>query len=767
MKILITHPSFEHPGGVAAYFKELEGSYSQVSPVHISVGRRPDEKGFLRKLRRLRSDIRSFSACLRTEGIDVVHLNPSLDWKSIIREGIYLHLATRRDIPVLVFFHGWLGGVSQQIERRYLWIFRGLYSKSAGFVVLSQEIQRTLRRWGFTQPIHHEVTVINDHVLRAYDLPTRQNSRDQSERFSILFLSRVHHRKGIFITLDAMALLAERFPALELIVAGSGEELEEAGHHVARRHIPNVRFVGYVSGDEKYRLITECDVFILPSYSEGLPVAMVEAMAFGLPVITRNVGGIPDFFENERHGFWTSSYAPEVFAGFIARLYEDNALYQRISENNARYAREHFLASQAVGRMEERYAGLAKGTKNAEASASAPTENDFLISLTELDRWLEDHDFKGYEPFDGLSSVFRSFTFGNWFLERVLQQLVLRCPFRIRPYIGIAPKKATKAMGFLARGYFRLAEVCDDSEYDRKGEWCLEWLMAHVSPGYSGACWGNEFAYAARPFQLPKHAPTLVWTSLIGQAFLDGYERTNKECYREIAQSARDFILKDLARMETETGTCLSYIVGKEVWIHNANMLGAAFLARWAKLSRDEEARQVAAEAVRYSCSRQLADGAWYYGEEKAYHWIDNWHTGYNLDSLKVYTAYTGDTQFQEHLERGYRFYKEHFFEADGCPKYYHDRRYVVDIQAAAHSIDVLAHFSEDDPEALELAQRVATWTLDHMRDCSGYFYYRKLSWKTVKTPMLHWGQATMFCGLSHLLLKLSKSDDEHRNPCE
>jgi hypothetical protein len=162
---------------------------------------------------------------------------------------------------------------------------------------------------------------------------------------------------------------------------------------------------------------------------------------------------------------------------------------------------------------------------------------------------------------------------------------------------------------------------------------------------------------------------------------------------------------------------------------------------------------------MQYSCVRILPDGAWWYAEEEKFHWIDNFHTGYNLDSLKCYIDYSGDTEFADILAPGLKYYKDNFFEESGRPKYYHNRAYPVDIQCAAQSIDTLAYFAPKDPESLAIAIQVAEWTINNMQNRSGFFYYRKYPMGiTARTPMLHWGQATMFKGLAHLILCLSSS---------
>jgi rhamnogalacturonyl hydrolase YesR len=143
------------------------------------------------------------------------------------------------------------------------------------------------------------------------------------------------------------------------------------------------------------------------------------------------------------------------------------------------------------------------------------------------------------------------------------------------------------------------------------------------------------------------------------------------------------------------------------------------------------------------------------YAESPEYHWIDNFHTGYNLDGIRHYMDATGDDSYRRNFELGLAFYKAKFFEENGRPKYYHERTYPVDIQCAAQAIDTLAFVSDDDPESLQLASLVAAWTIRHMQDRRGYFYYRQYPLMKAKTPMLHWGQATMFKALAQLLHRL------------
>jgi len=389
---------------------------------------------------------------------------------------------------------------------------------------------------------------------------------------------------------------------------------------------------------------------------------------------------------------------------------------------------------------------------------SAALASQVESSIERLDQWVRANDYRAYDPGDGQLSYLRALTFGQMPLERILTAAVLRAPFDIRPLLGIHPHTSTKGMGYMAWGYLRRFRTFGREQDAKAARYCLDWLSDHRSRRYPEFSWGNEFTFTTRAGRIPAGDPTIVWSGLIGQAFVEAYETLGNPRDLEIAASVCDWI-KKLPRERTDRGSCLSYVASHQVSIHNSSMLGAALLARVAQVARRDDLLGLAAEAMRYSCERQNDNGAWYYGEAPKYHWIDNFHTGYNLDSLRRYRDSTGDSQFDEVLRRGFDYFKRHFFEPDGRPKYLHDRTMPTDIQCAAQAIDTLAYFSDLDDEALPLAGQCATWTIEHMQDPAGYFYYRDLGWRKIRTPMFHWGQGTMFKALAHLASRLASVD--------
>jgi polysaccharide biosynthesis protein VpsJ len=400
---------------------------------------------------------------------------------------------------------------------------------------------------------------------------------------------------------------------------------------------------------------------------------------------------------------------------------------------------------------------MATTTVSAGRLTVAPRKRQVHESIIRLSDWLERNDYRGYDVFDGLNArLIRGLTFDNRVLLTLLQQGVRRFPVNLRPVLGIRKSRSTKAMGFLARGFLRLHQATGDTAWRRKAAFALEWLIQNQSTGYSGACWGNHFDYQSRIFFLPKGVPTVVWTALIGHAFLDAHERLRDSRGLEVAVSSCEHIVRDLATFRDGEGLCISYTPLQPNQVHNANTLAASLLARTYSHTGTESYRALAQHAMQYTAQHQRPDGSWYYGEAPNLHWIDNFHTAYVLDSFKHYRDSTGDSRFDRCLMTGYRYWKDTFFLGDGTPKFYSHKVLPLDIQCASQAIDTLVFFADLDPDSLGLALNVAEWAIRHMQDRSGYFYYRRYSRTVVNTtPTLHWGQATMLCALAGLYKSL------------
>ena len=159
------------------------------------------------------------------------------------------------------------------------------------------------------------------------------------------------------------------------------------------------------------------------------------------------------------------------------------------------------------------------------------------------------------------------------------------------------------------------------------------------------------------------------------------YEETKEQEYLDVALSSAQFVLHDLHRTPHEGGFLFSYspLQGNDT-VYNASLLGSRLLAYCYHYTGDETMKEAARESVQACCAGQREDGAWVYGMLPVQSWVDSFHTGYNLDALEGYEQMTDDKGFHEYVERGLDYYLTHFFEQDGCPKFYDNLKYTIDI---------------------------------------------------------------------------------------
>jgi len=293
--------------------------------------------------------------------IDIVHLNPSLSWSGLLRDGFFLMLARLYKKKTIVFFRGWHEYMVTKIDQNRIirFFFKKVYGKSDAFIALSSAFKTKLREWDFKQPVFIETTSVDDRLIAASE--GSQQQKKTKNKISILFLARVEKAKGIYETLEAYRLLAEKQLDISLTIAGDGSCLYEIKQFASDNNL-DVKFKGYVSGEEKGKTFAESDIYLFPTYhGEGMPNAVLEAMAFGLPVITRPVGGLNDFFEDGKMGYLTESKDPKVYAELIEKLITNPVLRKEISAYNAAFARNHFMASNVARRLENIYQEVLEG----------------------------------------------------------------------------------------------------------------------------------------------------------------------------------------------------------------------------------------------------------------------------------------------------------------------------------------------------------------------------------------------------------------------
>lgn len=338
---LIVVPSLEQPGGVANYYRTLDLervpniAYLQIAPRHGP------------RLREIARGVKLLAAFWRaTAKAPVVLLNPSMGNRAVARDGLLAVLALLRRRRVIVFWRGWDWRFYEQCvkkSRAWKWFLRASLLRAHTVITLGEPFERELRvlAGGRNVSFVRESTVADDRYLDVE--PQQLIERRSLSAPTILFMSRLDKGKGVLTALRTFELLKRRMSCARMVIAGDGPELPEAKRLVARQSLQDVRFVGHVVGEEKHRVMLEATLLLFPTaYGEGMPNVVLEAMLYGLPVVTRNNGGIAEVVQHDVNGCITDSEDPSVLADMTARLVEDKAVYRAMALRNAKTARIRF-----------------------------------------------------------------------------------------------------------------------------------------------------------------------------------------------------------------------------------------------------------------------------------------------------------------------------------------------------------------------------------------------------------------------------------------
>jgi len=369
------------------------------------------------------------------------------------------------------------------------------------------------------------------------------------------------------------------------------------------------------------------------------------------------------------------------------------------------------------------------------------------------------NNWTGDDPFDGLNSrIFDSLPFLHQRIPRlILTQGMKRSPVNFRRLLLVPKGENPKGLAVFLSALLLLSNMGllknDDDIHH-----LIERLIDLRSPNTSHFCWGYHFDWQGRAFFLPKFVPNIICTTFAGNALLDTYAIFGSANYLDMARSAGNFLLEGLNITQNVDELCFSYTPLDSGRVHNANLLGAAYLSRLFSITGDKKFLDPALRAVRYSTHRQNEDGSWAYGEDKTQAWVDNFHTGYNLCALRNIGLYLATDEFESHIRRGFEFYRKHFFREDGVPKYFHNRVYPIDIHSVAQSIITLITFIDLDANNKTLADTILQWAVSNMWDECGCFYYQITPYYKNKISYMRWSQAWMLLALATLLRHCSQA---------
>ncbi|RJQ51023.1 MAG: glycosyltransferase family 1 protein [Actinobacteria bacterium] len=345
-------------GGIATVMRLLAGSdllrrRYRIETVHTSDGR--EARAGRQLLVFLRSLVSLAWLCAR--GVDVVHLHASIGpsfWRKAALSALSRGLGTK----TILHLHS--GGLDAFVSGR------GRLARLAMSRVLegSDLVVVLTETWGrrvldaFPGVAAERLVAVRNPIETA---PPAAIENVGGAAGRLIYLGALASVKGLADLLDAVGLVTRDHPAVSLTLCGTGPEEDRLREQVAALAIEDrVEFAGWVRGEEKWRRLRESSIFVLPSYGEGMPVALLEAMSAGLPVVTTRIIGTSQIVNEGRNGLLFDPGDVGGLAAKLRRLLEDDGLRRSMGSHNEEDAGA-FRTEEVARVWDAAYTALAAG----------------------------------------------------------------------------------------------------------------------------------------------------------------------------------------------------------------------------------------------------------------------------------------------------------------------------------------------------------------------------------------------------------------------
>jgi glycosyltransferase involved in cell wall biosynthesis len=340
-KVLMLGPDLSNKGGVAAvvniYLAAWDPGKYDVKHIATFV----NGPKFVKLLVALRAIVQFFYWVCRWKP-NILHMHFSSN-ASFYRKSLFVVLAKIIRLKTILHCHApdfdVFYGRRSALGQRYI---HAILNYADRLLVVAEQWRRYFEHLALDVPV---LTLYNPVVYPS------DTSHPTDHRPVVLSLGRLGQRKGTYDTLQAIPQVLETCPEAEFWFGGDGDVEQVRSILSATSWGKQVRLLGWVRGKEKEETLAQASVFLLPSYHEGLPVALLEAMACGLPVISTPVGGIPELVIDGETGFLIPPGDTRAMARKVTALLSDAELRGRIGTNARRCIKDKFEAKAIIEQL--------------------------------------------------------------------------------------------------------------------------------------------------------------------------------------------------------------------------------------------------------------------------------------------------------------------------------------------------------------------------------------------------------------------------------
>ena len=350
-KVCMVVPNPMVRGGIAAVVNGYRGSKLEEDYKIIYVESYKDGNKFNKLLKGIFGYFH-FSKVLLFNRPDIIHIHSSFG-PSFYRKMPFIYMASWAKKPIVNHIHGadfdeFFVNVSDKKKQQ----IKKVYNKCSVLIALSAEWKERL-----SQIVSEDKITIIENYSTLHEEALKQRL-DRECNNTVLFLGELGKRKGCYDIPEIIRVVKKSIPDVKFILAGSGSENDEVAikHLMVENNVAeNVIFPGWVRGDTKDRLLRETDVFFLPSYNEGMPMSVLDAMGYGLPIVSTNVGGISKIVHDGENGYCCDAGDVDAFAMRIVELLRNPKKRREFASESMEIVRMKYSLNSHLECLEKTY----------------------------------------------------------------------------------------------------------------------------------------------------------------------------------------------------------------------------------------------------------------------------------------------------------------------------------------------------------------------------------------------------------------------------
>lgn len=293
-----------------------------------------------------------FVKVLITNKPNIIHIHSSFG-ASFYRKIPFILMSNMANIPVINHIHGAdFDTFYKKSTNKKKTIIKYIYNKCSKLIVLSEEWKDK-----FKDIVPEEdIVIIENYSILNEEAATNKINRNINN--NVLFLGEIGKRKGCYDIPRVIEIVAREIPSVKFTLAGNGN-IDKIQSMLKEKGLDrNVIFTGWVINNEKDELLKKSDIFFLPSYNEGMPMAILDAMGYGLPIVSTTVGGIPKIVVNGKNGYTLNPGDIEGFAKAIITLLKNTDKLREYSKNSYSIVKEKYSLETHIGLIKKVYENL-------------------------------------------------------------------------------------------------------------------------------------------------------------------------------------------------------------------------------------------------------------------------------------------------------------------------------------------------------------------------------------------------------------------------